>query len=214
MPKEYPQEEKVFESGTGLACTDMDITIGVLKMGLELKMEFRQLKALFLAGDHDRYVTMLLRLQRSGHPVVKWIKEDKVGADWAAFTALALDLRKEEAQGYLYLVMHQGNERWLRFGKTKFVPGERVKQVQLEIEHPVVLVKSWAVFDRFYFCKLVEERLRGVEHAQGFVVGDAQAMSRKVGAILDQEYELLRGLNPIGRIVPVEDRRTRMVEMA
>ena len=192
----------------------MNITIGALKMSLELKMEFRQLKALFLAGEHDRYVTMLLRLQRSGHPVAKWIKEDKVGADWAAFTALALDLRKEEAQGYLYLVRHQGNERWLRLGKTKFVPGERVKQVQLEIGHPVVLVKSWAVFDRVYFFKLVEERLRGVEHEQGFLIGDAQAMSRKVGAILEHEYELLRGLNPVGRIVPEEVRRTRLLEVA
>ncbi len=167
------------------------------------------LRGLFKAGDANRYLSQLLKIQKQGLDPVSWIRNDSLAPDWEAFTAYAVDQRKEESQGYVFLVCHQSQPNWFRIGRTKFSPYTRLKQLEQEVGHPITLLNAWPVFDRIYFYRLIEERVSNYPQLSTgtFRIGDTSSVTRVIQATLEAEYTQLRPLNQIALLAPPPSRR-------
>ena len=167
--------------------------------------EYSALLQAFKNGDPSKYVNTLLRMAHDGLPVHDWIVQDKLARDWSAYTSWALDAKKEDAQGFIFLVAHGGNPEWLKLGKTKFAPHTRLKQLTVEIGTPIHLLKAWPVFDKIFFYRLIDEHLSRVPRDGLFYRSSASDLVSRIDTCLNQEYSRLRALNQFALIVPPSD---------
>lgn len=173
---------------------------------ITLKKYYQQKNAL-------KYVEYLLKVLRGKkESIVDELLADEDSENIIEFTKDAIDEYKQSQQGFIFIATAKKGENLFKLSKTKNAPTVRIKQINNELpkEEQYFLIKYWAVFDRVYYEKLIEQKIEGFKVNPDCIDNDCRKIISKIDAILESDYRLIAALNKITPITPVLGRKPAM----
>lgn len=174
---------------------------------ITLKKYYQQKSAL-------KYVEYLLKVLRSKKDtIVDEILSDEDAESLVEFTKDAIDEYKQSQQGFIFIATSKQGDCLFKLSKTKNAPTVRIKQINNDLpkEQAYCLVKYWAVFDRVYYEKLIEQKIEGFRVNPDCLENDCRKIIAKIDAILESDYRLIAPLNRITPITPILGKKPSMV---
>lgn len=145
----------------------------------------------FLANDVLKHARILSRTVRKGQTSPRAeMRNHVLYDDWIDFSNSSLDSYWISRKGYIYLATNPIFRDCFKIGKTKNLPGIRIKQLNNEsVLGKFELVSWWRVHDCHYLEKEIHRELRHFTIQKEFFAGTYLTLIPQINAVIAADIQ-------------------------
>ena len=151
---------------------------------------YNLLEALFRAGREDEHAELALAHLRAGSKVQSAFVLGAEPEKWLEFFERGLKKLFDDRAGHLYVASNDETPGWLKVGKTRLAPAERMNALNNESVTGVIRCEySLAVHDRHY-CEAAAHawfRKRGFQRKKEFFNAPLEALQDGCARVLEED---------------------------
>lgn len=136
--------------------------------------------------SHGRLLARAIRTQDGS--LSRALLEHPLGDEWLDFAQQSLSCWQAQDRGHLYVVTNPVTPAFLKVGKTRLAPAQRLKRLNNEaVVGAFILVQAWAVHDRHYLEAAVHRSLNEFPRHKEFFVSTWDVLCPRVSAVIDDD---------------------------